>query len=194
MGQAKRKKEAQVAWESGLNDDERQIAKAARALYENIVKPMGLSGACYRLAFFLAAYLHDKHNITVEPVVGYANDGTGPIMTSHAWIEYGGKKTDVSLTVTEHADAQPTGALLILDYPVAYGRANYSYHRTMSQEAITEEHHLAQEPKYMQIIMQKKREHRMMEKLSKDKRAIREYLDGAPDGLTYARMASLIDA
>jgi hypothetical protein len=43
--------------------------------------------------FFLAAYLLQEHSIQVQPVVGFANDGESEVMVSHAWVEFGGKKS-----------------------------------------------------------------------------------------------------
>src|SRR5262249_25336401 len=147
-------------------------------------------GACYRLAFFLTAYLQDRHGITVTPVVGYSNDGTSPIMASHAWIEYGGKKTDISVALTEDRDLYPPGALLILDRAITTGVATYTYHLQPDAAAIEAEQQVASDPRYGAFAEHKRREHERMSAIAKNKALMLEYLDAAPDGFTYERIAA----
>ena len=127
MGHAKKKAAELAAWLETLSAEERTAFAVARAAYERIIKAQAATGMCYRMAFFLTAYLTERHGIRVEPVVGYINDGTDDIMISHAWIELGGKKTDISLTMTEHPDAQPTGSL---SQPWCFSRHRASSNKT----------------------------------------------------------------
>ena len=45
-----------------------------------------------------------------------------------------------------------------------------------------------------QVVARKKDEHAMMWSIVKDHGSQRTYLDGAPDGINYARMAAIIEA
>jgi len=49
---------------------------------------------------------------------------------------FNGKKTDISLTRTEHPDAQLPGPLLILDRVIRPGRGVHTYHRERSAGAV----------------------------------------------------------
>ncbi len=51
-----------------------------------------MGGLPYRISFFLQEFLRETHDISVDVVVGYVNDGESDIMASHAWLEYNGKK------------------------------------------------------------------------------------------------------
>jgi hypothetical protein len=115
MGQAKKRAAELATWLETLSTDERKVFAVARAAYEKIVKAQNATGMCYRMTFFMTAYLTKELSTQVEPVVGYINDGSDDLMISHAWVEIGGKKTDINLTMTEHPQAQLTGPLLILD-------------------------------------------------------------------------------
>jgi hypothetical protein len=192
LGQAKRKAAERAARENGLSPDERIVAATAGSLHARFVKPQRFSGACYQLAFFLTAYLQNEHGITVTPVVGYSNDGTGPIMASHAWIEFNGKKTDISLTETADRDALPPGPLLILDRPFTAGDTTYTYHLQPDAAAILAEQEVAADPQYGGVVEHKKREHERMAGIAKDKSRMLDYLNAAPNGCTYERLAALL--
>lgn len=194
MGQAKRKAAQLEQWESGLTVQERVIHDTARALHAKLVKPLGLTGACYRLAFFLTAFLQQEHGIKVVPVVGYSNDGTGPIMASHAWIEFGGKKTDISVAITENTKIYPPGPLLILDRPVSTGTTTYTYHQQQDAAAIEEKKIIAAHPTYGAIAAHKRIEHQKMTAIAPDIELILDYLNAAPDGLTYEKFKAYLKA
>jgi hypothetical protein len=66
MGQAKQKQAALANWKGSLSANERTIFAVAEAVHKNIVKALGATGMCYRIAFFLADVLRDKHDITTE--------------------------------------------------------------------------------------------------------------------------------
>lgn len=198
MGEAKRRKaeidaikRASIEWREGLTPSERIIADVAEWLHQRLVVERGFVGGCYHLAFFLRIYLQRQHGIDVKPVVGYVNDGTGPIMASHAWVEYNGKKTDLSLSRTEHGDHQPTGALIVLDHVVRRGEATYTYHTERSREALEAEREFAEtDNETRQIVARKDAEHELMSSRALDDGLIERYLASAPRHLNYEALAA----
>ncbi|MDB0527204.1 hypothetical protein LBW56_10930 [Ralstonia solanacearum] len=202
MGEVKRRaeeiavlKRAQNAWPAGLSSDERAIADTALRLHERLVVAKNFVGGCYHLAFFLRRFLHREHGVEVVPRVGYVNDGTGDIMTSHAWIEFQGKKTDISLTRTEYPEMQLPGELLVLDQVLCKGVASYTYHLEMTMEAEAQERSLVASgylPLMMRVqIAQKRKEHADMVERSSDDTKIDAYLAVAPAGLNYESLVRM---
>jgi len=200
MGEAKRRqkeiaalKSAQQEWLDALPNDERVIADTALRLHQKLVVGKDFIGGCYHLAFFLRRFLLREHGISVQPVVGYVNDGTCDIMISHAWLEYGGKKTDISLTRTEFAESQLTGGLLVLDRVIRKGVADYTYHLQQSPDAEASELELIKStdlPPFMRFqISQKRQEHGDMLRRAADDALIDEYLAAAPAALNYESLA-----
>ncbi len=57
-------------------------------------------------------------------------------MASHAWIEYNGKKTALSLSRTEHGEHQATGAFIVLYHVVRRGEATYTYNLERTADAL----------------------------------------------------------
>jgi hypothetical protein len=110
---------------AGQTAGERVVADVAERLFNRFIKPAESTGMCYRLTFFLHLYLADKGVQTV-PVVGYINDGSDDIMISHAWLEFGGKKTDLTLGITEDPDLNPVGNVIILDQ-ILFSGLTYTY-------------------------------------------------------------------
>ena len=121
------------------------------------------------------------------------NDGSDDVYISHAWLDYAGKKTDLTLARMERPDVTPPGDVLILDFPFRR-QHKYSYHLAKSTEAIAFEKELLRDPANAAALRHKNAEHAMMTGLSKDQSGMREYLDAAPDGLTYRRFTSFIVA
>lgn len=193
MGEAKRKTQQLEAWKAGLSDEEKTILSVAQALYQNFILPTQGSGMCYRMAFFLSYHLHEKYQIHAPAIIGYVNDGLGDIMASHAWIEYNGKKTDISLTITQHPDVMPAGALLLLDKEFTSGYVPYSYHYESTEAGLQAEYELSQEEPYRSVVVQKRAEHSMMQAINKSRDQQRIYLDRAPDGWNYERMSAIIE-
>ena len=191
VGEAKKKKMELEAWRSQLTHDEVLIDAAATAVFDQFVQPLKAVGMCYRLAFFLTEYLAAK-GVTVEPIVGYINDGTGDIMTSHAWVEHGGRRVDLSLTYTEFPDVQLPGQMLILDRVAKSGTA-YTYHRNQGDDALRTLEAVKRDPRYRELAMRKDAEHAMMVDTAQSSAARRRYLDGAPDGFDFARIAAIVD-
>ncbi|TES60686.1 hypothetical protein E2P84_44105 [Burkholderia cepacia] len=201
MGEAKRRKaeidelkRARDGWRQDLTADEKAIAEVAERLHERLVVERGFVGGCYQLAFFLRLFLKERCGIEVTPIVGYINDTTGPVMASHAWIEFGGKKTDISLTRTEYPEFQPPGALLIHDHVVRRGTVLHTYHLAQSTESLAREVEMARsDPHTSAVVQHKQREHAIMSDRATDDAKIQQYFKSAPPQLSYdvlARLAS----
>jgi hypothetical protein len=109
MGEAKRNAADLQKWLDALTEEERVVYQSARALFDRFIHPERVSEMCYHSVFFLHEYIKNSHGIIVEPVIGYINDGTDELLISHAWLEFSGKKTDVSLAVTSRPDINPPG-------------------------------------------------------------------------------------
>lgn len=148
---------------------------------------------CYRLAFFLTTLLRVEHGIEVEPVVGYVNDGDGEAMASHAWIEFANKRTDLSLAFTEHPDVQHPGEALILDRVVRAGH-RYTHHRSRTPAALAAAAYAASDTRFAEALAHKEAEHIAMVARAKDSQLMRAYLDAAPDGFDFERLAGLVRA
>jgi hypothetical protein len=197
MGEAKRRKaeidalrRASTEWREGLTPSEVIIADVAERLHQRLVIERGFVGGCYHLAFFLRIYLRRQHGIDVTPIVGYVNDGTGPIMASHAWVEFNGKKTDLSLSRTEHAAFQPTGAFIVLDHVVRKGETIHTYHLERSAEVLIAEAELAKTgERARRAVEQKDAEHALMLSRVADDASIERYLAAAPANLNYEALA-----
>lgn len=197
MGEAQRRK-AEIEkvsrlytdWLATLTQSEREVAQVSMRAHERIVKGKRLLGACYLLSFFLHQYLKRKKGIETTVVVGWVNDGTTPVMISHAWLEFDGKKTDITLTHTEHPDAQLTGELIILDHVVRSGRVKYTYHRQRTMEAVTALQKIREEMPW--AIDAKEAEHLQMEETSRSEAMIQKYLNAAPNDRNYDALARLL--
>jgi hypothetical protein len=147
---------------------------------------------CYRISFFLSSFLKQEHQVNAEPVVGYVNDGTKDFMISHAWVEFSGRKIDLGLTATEHPDVQLEGPLLILDRSITQGKASYTYHRERSAAAHAQVQKLMALPAYKEMLAANEAEHAPMAAVAESPSLIRTYLDTAPDGLGYERLAQRV--
>jgi hypothetical protein len=146
---------------------------------------------CYRLTFFLHLYLLER-GIQAAPVVGYINDDTDDVFVSHAWLDYQGKKTDLTLGRTERPDLNRPGDVLILNFP--FRRAGkYTYHLTKSPEAIAIENDWLGDKYRGALVRHKAVEHEAMSRRALDPAVMRKFPDSAPDGLTYGRLASIIN-
>jgi hypothetical protein len=190
MGEAKRKAADLQKWLDALTKEERVVYDSARALFDRFIHPERVREMCYHSVFFLHEYIKNSHGIIVEPMIGYINDGTDEVQISHAWLEFGGKKTDVSLTFTSRREINPPGQLIYHDR--VFGQGNvYSYHREMSQagRAALEEIRAAGNAV---MVVHKAREHAQMLSMAEDRSQIRNYLDTAPKGMTYEEIAARI--
>lgn len=197
MGDAKRRraeieklKSASDAWRSTLTPAELKAASIAERAHSNLVERQKLIGACYLLAFFLRRYMREN-GIKAEAIVGWVNDGTTSLMISHAWIEVGGKKIDIALTLTEDPDVQLPGPLLILDQVIRRGKVAYTYHRAQTAEALSAlaELRKAAPPRVADFLDRKTAEHLKMEATAKSESLMNAYLDAAPTDRNYAALA-----
>lgn len=190
MGEANKRRREREAWFDTLSARQRLVADAALAAYERFVRPAQATGMCYRMSFFLREYLACEFQTDVEVVVGYINDGTDNIMISHAWIEYGNTVTDIALHITD-GRTKP-GELIILDRPIRTGAIKYSYHHEKGVAGEKAERELEADGTYGWLVTHKRQEHARMVALVGDRAAARAYLDHAPDGLTYERLAEIV--
>jgi len=191
MGQARRRGAEVQNWLDSLTLEETQILDVARRLLTRFIDPSEATGMCYRLTYFLHIYLMEK-SIKTTPVIGYVNDGTDDLYISHAWLEYEGKKTDLTLARAERPELNPRGDILIQDFPFRRAR-HYSYHAAKSEAAIAVERRWLKDPQSAGIVRQKAVEHKAMEERARSAEEMRSFLDRAPDGFTYDRIKSLID-
>jgi hypothetical protein len=191
VGEAKRRRAENERWRAALSSDEKVIVDAAQRLLTKFIDPAKATGMCYRMTYFLHLYLADK-GIQTTPVVGYVNDGSDDVFMSHAWLDYAGKKTDLTLGTAERPDLNPTGDILILDFPIRRAR-KYTYHLEKSEAAVAVEKDWLKDIRATDIIRHKAEEHEAMTKLVGDPAAIRVYLDGAPDRINYERLVAIIN-
>ncbi|MPR11497.1 hypothetical protein [Microvirga tunisiensis] len=167
MGQAKRRAGQWNTFYDALSAEERTIADVSRATYSRFIAPSRAMGMCYRVTFFLAVYLQNKYGVSATPAVGFAHDETGPLMASHAWLEFNGKKTDLTLGFTEHPDVQLQGQVLILDHVHQPGH-KYSYHRELTDAGAEALERLRARTGGRQIVDAKQAEHAAMIERSRD--------------------------
>lgn len=187
MGQAKRRTSDNQKWFDSLTTDERKIADTADRLLNRVLKPMGATGMCYRMTFFLHLYLIEM-GIQTTPVVGYINDGTDDIMISHAWLDYNGKKTDITLASMEHPDITPIGQVIVLDRVVHSGHT-YSYHLQQSAKGLEAEGTILS----TDVVNMKRAEHSAMLARARDGSIMRAYIDSAPDRMTFTMLKAIVD-
>lgn len=193
MGQAKRR-EVEIAslkartnnWLISLPQDEKVVAEVAMATFNSVVIKLGMTEACYNLSFFLSEYLRRKHGIIVNVVVGWVNDGTWDGAASHAWLEYKGKKIDITLYKTSHPDIQPPGDLIVLDYIIQPGKVTYTYWQTLPEKAaITLELMRSSDKNLETLLKHKENEHQKMFELASRQDGAEEYLRQAPTTNNY---------
>lgn len=197
MGEAQRRKteismikRKYADWFETLTQTERKVAAVAKCTHERIVEGKKLFGACYLITFFMHQYLKHEKGIETNAVVGWVNDGTTPLMISHAWLELDGKKIDITLTHTEYPDIQLPGELIILDQVIFSGKVKYTYHRQRTAEAVNEQ--LKFRHKMPWAVDAKEAEHQQMEAVGKSEKMIQMYLNGAPFDRNYAALARLL--
>jgi hypothetical protein len=190
MGEAKRRKaeicalqDSEQAWREGLSHEEREILTLAERVAEKIVLGRHFTEACYHLAFFMSQFLEGK-GINVTPIVGWVSDGTWEGLTSHAWIEYEGKKVDVSLLKTSAREEQPYGEMIVLDRVLKKGDVSYQYFQPGDPEIRIRNEKIRSMPMLRAVFEHKVEEHRKMEEIASS-RAFASYLNGAPQGGRY---------
>lgn len=192
MGQAKQRAAMRHKWLGDLSGAEKVVVESAENLFCKYLVPAEATSMCYRMTFFLHLLLLEK-GIGTEPVVGYVNDGTDDVQMSHAWLEFNAKKIDLTLAQTERPDLNPRGQVLILDEVVKQGQI-YSYSRLKTERAAKLEKEGLSNPRVSGLIVHKAREHQWMASLATSGKAMRRFLDAAPDGVTFKRLRSIIEA
>lgn len=202
MGEAKRRKVEIAAlkakdanWLASLQPEERIVAEVSLATYNKVVVGLEMTEGCYNLAFFLNEYFRQKHDIGVNVVVGWINDGSWEGAASHAWVEYQGKKIDIALHKTSHPDIQPSGDLIILDHIARSGTVPYTYWQTLPDRAARALEQMRSEtPELEAIIVHKETEHRKMLELASKQGGAREYLRQAPPTNNYEFLSKIVGA
>lgn len=191
MGEAKRRKKwqnEQDAWRAGLSERDRLVVRVA----ERIAEVLPLDGACYRTTMFLKYYLQQAHGIESNAVVGYVNDGTDLAFSYHAWLEVDGRRVDITLGRPLNSEYQKRGRTIILDREMTVGWT-YTYHRERSAEALKLMLSLLQRDDTREYLAEADARHRQMITTSASPELTRVFLDSAPDGLTYERLAAMIE-
>ncbi len=197
MGEAKRRQQEQARARAsvlhGLEGHAAIVATTAIALFENYVWPRRYTGGCYLTTMFLSRYLREERGVTVKPVVGYVNDGTDDIFMSHAWIEFEGLKTDLTLHLLSPNFHAPSGCVLILDRTFRQGEVQHSYHVEQTPAGQAQTQMLMSDPSLRGIVLHKEREHREMLARMADPAAVKTFMDGAPLGVRYGDMMAAVD-
>lgn len=191
MGQAKQKAMMRQKWLASLDENQTKIFQASENLYRKFLVPAEATGMCYRMTFFLRLYL-DQQGVETIPVVGFVNDGTDDFQISHAWLEYAGQKVDLTLGKSERPELNPEGQVLILD-EIYKGGHVYSYSLEKTAAAIAIEREGMKSPFGARVVVQKADEHAFMANLANDVRAMRQYLDAAPDRITFEKLRDIIE-
>jgi hypothetical protein len=188
MGEAARRKAAEAAWLATLDEQERILVRAAKGL--GVALP--LDGACYRASLFLKLFLEQEYGIAANAIVGFVNDGTDELYASHAWLEFQGQRTDLTLCRPMSPEVQKRGQLVIHGRVIADGWSQYTYHRERSPEGLRVIQQLMSDPSTRPMVTEQEELHLRMVATAKSNALIRPYLDGASDGLTYDRIAAVV--
>lgn len=196
MGEAKRRAKAYAKAKedllSSVEGDDLAVAGAAITLFERFIEPRRYTGGCYAMTMFLALYLRE-HNVIAEPVIGYVNDGTDDIFISHAWLEHANRKVDLTIHLTEHADAQLPGGLLVLGHVLRPGKVQHSYSRKLTAAAQSQYDLMSADPQMKMLLEHKDNEHRQMQERASDPEKMQAFLDAAPPGLRFCDMRQVLD-
>lgn len=94
------------------------VARVAAHMVEAFLRPNGLHGACYYSALALRHRLSAVYGLEVDCVAGFVRL-RDTAWASHAWIEHGGRRTDVSLHFPN--PPLPPGPLVIAGRTVRNG-------------------------------------------------------------------------
>ena len=200
MGEAARRK-AEIAalksrnsqWFATLSPKEKIIVEVAQKTYDKVVCGLNMTEGCYNLAFFLFEHLRRKHSIELRIMVGWVNDGQWEGATSHAWVEFEGKKIDISLNKTSHPEAQPPGDLIILDHVVKRGLVSYHYWPSLPEEAANAlEVMRATSSELNALIAHKEQEHQKMLEFSMAPDGVTEFYRNAPRNMNYDALALIV--
>jgi hypothetical protein len=185
MGEAAKRKALQEKWRSGLIPEERIVVDVAAALLPILPD----AGACYRMSLFLKYYLQHRHNLQGEAIIGYVNDGTDQLYSSHAWFTFRSRVTDLAISRPLHPDLQKAGPLVIHGQEIRTGW-RWTYHKTRPPEGEIQTRQLLLDPSVGRQMREAEDLHQAMAATAKNDDLIRAYLDRAPDGLTYEIIAA----
>lgn len=196
MGEAKSRRQSyEIARQRLLDRHEghhRIVAESAINLFDRFILPQHFTGACYQITMTLEKYLSEAHGIASRTIVGYVNDGTDDIMTSHAWLEFDGMKVDLCLHVMDRPDITPPGSVIILDETLRPGAAEYSYHLSRPPASIAVIDQMLRDPSAAHVARWKEAEHVDMLARSRDPDLRDIYLAGAPAQSSFAAMTSVL--
>lgn len=113
-------------------------------------------------------------------------------MISHAWLEYGGRKVDLTLHLTEAPDVQLPGALIVLDQVLRPGIVRHSYHRERTLAGIVQDEKMMRDPHLAALLKHKAVEHQAMSERARDPDLMTRYLESAPEEMGYEAMAEVL--
>lgn len=178
-------------WLLALSCDERQIVEVASRIHQRVVMEGGMWGGCYHLSFFLKRYLKKQRDIDVKVIVGWVGEDSWLGVASHAWVEFDGRRIDISLTRTEDPQTLPTGDFILLDRVVLQGCATYRYYREIPEQAKEAMIQLALAPESAATSKLVHGRHRQMLAMVDDEAAIDRYLDSVAGGMDYRSLALL---
>lgn len=199
MGDAKRRSaeikmllSRESDWHNSLHGEEKDVAEVAIATFNRIVLQQNLTGGCYNLAFFLREYLARERGIAVEMVVGWVTDSSWEGGISHAWIEHGARKTDISIWNTEEPEAQLPGAVIIQDFEYRKGVTDYTYQRELPQSAREYLDRAAKNPEFGAAYRNKDAEHQEMFRLAAAPDGAAQYFSRAPLSMKYESLVRML--
>ena len=187
MGEAARRKKRELAWRNALDAEEQIVVRVAERL-SPVIPPFG---ACYQATFFLRYHLSTAFGINGDAVVGFVNDGTDHLFSSHAWFTFRGQMTDLAISRPLRPQVQRPGPVTIQGYELKPGW-KWTYHLTEPPEGSVAVEALRADQRYRAFIEDEESLRRRMVARSTDLNAIREYLDGADNGLTYEALARAV--
>jgi hypothetical protein len=141
---------------------------------------------------FLEHHLAEAHGIAGRAVVGFVNDGSDDAYGYHAWFEASGRITDVALCRPQHPSRQQAGPLVILGRRMGGGHP-WAYHHERPPEGTAAVRALARTPVLGSAITAAEDEHARMASVAASPSLVRGYLDRAPDGWDYRRLAALVE-
>lgn len=191
MGQAKDRDKKLQAVKDSFSGDAKIVAEAAFKIFDGFILPHKYVGGCYLVTMTLCRFLEDEHGVKTIPVVGYINDGTDDVMISHAWLEFGGKKTDLTLNVVERATGAAPGPVLVHGEIVRAVSVQYSYHMERAPEDLLMIQELINHPQFGPAIKEKEDEHIAMRARVRDRKLMDAYLNGAPAEIMGPMLAAL---
>jgi hypothetical protein len=118
-------------WLSRLDTQEKVVSFVAVTAFEKLILPFQMTGGCYYFAFFLRRFLKEEFGIQVDMVVGWVLTEIS-IPIPHAWIEFKGKKTDISMGAAKKPNGDFAAPVIIHDFVFRAGGFNLSYVKEIS--------------------------------------------------------------